>query len=140
MAPPLNVGGRAMFNGECNMTTLVTLNRKVRQNKTTKVQVPFTIKLDFAGVPAETIQDMAADQIVIALQGAARRAMEADDNKLSFATIVNNMLNTTVSVKKFVENARAPAKSAPVKISEAFAKLDANTRKALLAELSKTAK
>lgn len=119
---------------------VVTYTRSVRENKASKAKVPFTCKLDFANVTPEQMMDLASDQIIISLQGAARRAMEAKENKLTFTQHVNNMLNTTVNVKKFLENARQPGKSAQEKITETFAKLDPATRKALLAELSKNAK
>jgi len=118
----------------------VTFNRSIRENKASKTKVPFTCKLDFANVTPEQLMDLASDQIIISLQGAARRAMEAKDNKKTFAQHVNEMLNTTVNVKKHLENARAPGKSAQEKITETFAKLDPATRKALLAELSRSAK
>lgn len=119
---------------------IVTYNRSVKQNENAKVATPFAIKLDFAGVTPEQLQDEASDNLIVKLQGAWRRTAKMKDNKLPFATIVANATKEPVSVKKLLENSRKPGVAKPVRIAKEFAKLSPEAKKALLAELSKNTK
>lgn len=102
--------------------------------------VNFAIDLDFDKVTPEQLMALAANSLIVTMQGNARRAIKAKDNKRTFAKIVADTFTPTVSVVKLLENARGPAVSKPQKIAKAFAELSPEMRKALLAELSKSAK
>ncbi len=107
--------------------------------------LPFTMKLDFSKCSPEEIMDLAADGIVVKLQGRARSAFKAKSNMAkdgktpinAFAHFAKAHLAGVVDIKTAIVDARrTPGKSDLEKATELLGKLDPEARKALLASLA----
>lgn len=124
------------------MTTVskMEIAGNVKQNEDGN-DVPFVVTLDFSKCSVEEVQALAADGIIVRLQGRARSGFKGKSNMAkdgktpvaNFQSFVKTHLSGTVDVKAaIVDAARAKGKPASVKIADMFAGMSKEEKAATL--------